>query len=77
MSLGVDVTVMMSQDAVPLTLGQEFSGYAHQIQACVERVDAVMPHLYELAIGEWPMCLCCCILAHTFFAIIMDSRVSV
>ena len=42
----------MLQDAVPLTLGQEFSGYAHQVQAGLERVEAVLPRLYELAIGR-------------------------
>ena len=41
----------MLQDAVPLTLGQEFSGYAHQVQAGLERVEALLPRLYELAIG--------------------------
>ena len=41
----------MLQDAVPLTLGQEFSGYAHQVQAGLERVEATLPRLYELAIG--------------------------
>ena len=40
-----------SQDAVPLTLGQEFSGYAQQIENSIVRVEATLPHLYELAIG--------------------------
>ena len=39
------------QDAVPLTLGQEFSGYVAQLNACLERIDTVMPELYELALG--------------------------
>jgi len=39
------------QDAVPLTLGQEFSGYAAQIDAALERLEGVLPPLYELAIG--------------------------
>ncbi|KAK7492275.1 hypothetical protein BaRGS_00016372, partial [Batillaria attramentaria] len=39
------------QDAVPLTLGQEFSGYAHQVEVGLERIESVMPRLYELAIG--------------------------
>jgi fumarate hydratase class II len=39
------------QDAVPVTLGQEFSGYARQIQLGVERIKAVEPRLAELAIG--------------------------
>ncbi|WP_099024037.1 class II fumarate hydratase [Mycolicibacterium palauense] len=38
-------------DAVPVTLGQEFGGYARQIEAGVERVRAVLPRLGELAIG--------------------------
>jgi fumarate hydratase class II len=39
------------QDATPLTLGQEFSGYAHQIRMGIARVEAVQPRLYELAQG--------------------------
>jgi fumarate hydratase class II len=39
------------QDAVPLTLGQEFSGYVAQLDADVARLDAALPGLYELAIG--------------------------
>jgi fumarate hydratase class II len=39
------------QDAVPLTLGQEFSGYVAQLDADLARVDAALPGLYELAIG--------------------------
>ncbi|MGO9152404.1 class II fumarate hydratase [Mycobacterium sp.] len=38
-------------DAVPVTLGQEFSGYARQIEAGIERVQACLPRLGELAIG--------------------------
>lgn len=38
-------------DAVPVTLGQEFGGYARQIEAGIERVHAVLPRLGELAIG--------------------------
>lgn len=38
-------------DAVPVTLGQEFSGYARQIEAGIERVRACLPRLGELAIG--------------------------
>jgi fumarate hydratase class II len=38
-------------DAVPLTLGQEFSGYAHQIRKGVERIGGALPDLYELALG--------------------------
>ena len=39
------------QDAVPLTLGQEFSGYVAQLDACLSRVEHVLPELYELALG--------------------------
>jgi fumarate hydratase class II len=39
------------QDAVPLTLGQEFSGYVAQLDADIERIEASLPGLYELAIG--------------------------
>jgi fumarate hydratase class II len=39
------------QDATPLTLGQEFSGYAWQIKAGIARVEAVLPRLYQLAQG--------------------------
>jgi fumarate hydratase class II len=38
-------------DAVPLTLGQEFSGYAAQVERCRERIAGCLPRLYELAIG--------------------------
>ena len=39
------------QDAVPLTLGQEFGGYAAQLDADVARIEQTLPGLYELAIG--------------------------
>jgi fumarate hydratase class II len=39
------------QDATPLTLGQEFSGYVSQLEHGVERISASLPHLYELALG--------------------------
>jgi fumarate hydratase class II len=39
------------QDATPLTLGQEFSGYAAQIADCIERVEGVLPRLMRLAQG--------------------------
>jgi len=39
------------QDAVPLTLGQEFSGYVAQLDADLERIEQALPGLYELAIG--------------------------
>jgi fumarate hydratase class II len=39
------------QDATPLTLGQEFSGYARQIEDNIDRVEAILPRLYRLAQG--------------------------
>lgn len=39
------------QDAVPLTLGQEFSGYVAQLDACIARIEHILPELYELALG--------------------------
>ena len=39
------------QDAVPLTLGQEFSGFVAQLDANIQRIERVLPELYELAIG--------------------------
>jgi fumarate hydratase class II len=38
-------------DAVPLTLGQEFSGYVAQLSADIERIEQTLPGLYELAAG--------------------------
>ena len=38
-------------DAVPVTLGQEFSGYARQIELGIARVEATLPRLGELPIG--------------------------
>ncbi|MDO5622683.1 MAG: class II fumarate hydratase [Paracoccus sp. (in: a-proteobacteria)] len=40
-----------TQDATPLTLGQEFSGYAHQVRMGIERVKLCLPGIYELAQG--------------------------
>ena len=39
------------QDATPLTLGQEFSGYAAQVEQAGEAITAVLPRVSELAIG--------------------------
>src|SRR3954471_8826414 len=39
------------QDAVPLTLGQEFSGYVAQLDADVAFIESTLPGLYQLAIG--------------------------
>lgn len=38
-------------DAVPLTLGQEFSAYVVQLNRDLERIENTLPHLYDLAIG--------------------------
>lgn len=40
-----------TQDAVPLTLGQEFSGYTTQVTNGIARVKAALPHIYQLAAG--------------------------
>jgi fumarate hydratase class II len=39
------------QDATPLTLGQEFSGYVAQLEHAERHIRATLPHLYELALG--------------------------
>ena len=39
------------QDATPLTLGQEFSGYAAQVGDCIERLESVLPRVFRLAQG--------------------------
>ncbi|MDU1892554.1 MAG: class II fumarate hydratase [Dysgonomonas sp.] len=39
------------QDATPLTLGQEFSGYAAQLCYAIEAIKATLPHLSQLALG--------------------------
>ncbi|MBX9470109.1 MAG: class II fumarate hydratase [Rhizobium sp.] len=40
-----------TQDATPLTLGQEFSGYAAQVASSIKRIEITLPGLYELAQG--------------------------
>ncbi len=40
-----------TQDATPLTLGQEFGGYAHQVAMGIRRVEMCLPAIYELAQG--------------------------
>jgi fumarate hydratase class II len=40
-----------TQDATPLTLGQEFSGYAKQVEKGIARVKMCLPDIYELAQG--------------------------
>ncbi|KAJ2234401.1 hypothetical protein H4R99_004024 [Coemansia sp. RSA 1722] len=39
------------QDATPLTLGQEFSGYTQMLSNSIERIEATLPRLSQLAIG--------------------------
>ena len=39
------------QDAVPMTLGQEFSGYARQVESSAERIRAALEGIYELPLG--------------------------
>ncbi len=39
------------QDAVPLTFGQEFSGYIAQLDCCIESIELILPGLYQLALG--------------------------
>jgi fumarate hydratase, class II len=39
------------QDAVPLTLGQEFSGYVAQLDICLKNIELTLTGLYELALG--------------------------
>jgi len=39
------------QDATPLTLGQEFSGYVSQLEHGIAHVEDALPHLQELALG--------------------------
>jgi fumarate hydratase class II len=40
-----------TQDATPLTLGQEFSGYAAQVASGIARIESTLPGLYQLAQG--------------------------
>ncbi|MGL3605239.1 class II fumarate hydratase [Rhizobium sp. G187] len=40
-----------TQDATPLTLGQEFSGYSAQVASSIKRIELTLPGLYELAQG--------------------------
>ena len=39
------------QDAVPMRLGQEFSGYEAQVRGAIERVEGALPGIYELPLG--------------------------
>ncbi|XP_053315021.1 fumarate hydratase, mitochondrial [Spea bombifrons] len=40
-----------TQDAVPLSLGQEFSAYVQQVKYGIQRIQAALPRIYELAAG--------------------------
>ncbi|VAH90783.1 unnamed protein product [Triticum turgidum subsp. durum] len=40
-----------TQDATPLTLGQEFSGYATQVKYGIDRIACTLPRMYQLAQG--------------------------
>ena len=42
--------VFILQDATPITLGQEFSGYVKQIEYGIARVEGTLIRVYELAI---------------------------
>lgn len=48
------------QDATPLTLGQEFSGYAQQVEYGIERVERSLSSLYRLALGGTAVGECVC-----------------
>ena len=39
------------QDATPITLGQEFSGYQSQLKKCIERIERALDEIYYLAQG--------------------------
>lgn len=39
------------QDATPITLGQEFSGYQNQVKKSIERIERALPSIYELPVG--------------------------
>jgi fumarate hydratase class II len=39
------------QDAVPMRLGDEFSGYAHQVESCAHRIESALDGIYELPLG--------------------------
>ena len=44
-----------TQDATPLTLGQEFSGYVQQLQFGIERVEATLPRYAQLQFPKGPV----------------------
>ena len=42
---------LILQDATPLTLGQEFSGYHSQLKKCILRIESALKEIYYLAQG--------------------------
>lgn len=48
------------QDATPLTLGQEFSGYVQQVEFGIQRLEAAIPRLSLLAQGGTAVGTVCC-----------------
>merc|ERR1712222_36323 len=49
--MGIKIGRTHTQDATPLTLGQEFSAYVQQLEFGIQRVEATLPRLYMLAAG--------------------------
>ena len=62
------------QDAVPLTLGQEFSGYVAQLDGGIARLEAALPGLYEIALGGTAVGTG--LNAHPEFAVRVAARIS-
>ncbi len=61
-------------DATPLTLGQELSGYVHQLDKAIERVNLVLPGLYELALGGTAVGTG--LNAHPEFAVVVAKKIA-
>lgn len=61
-------------DATPLTLGQEISGYVQQLDKAIERVNLVLPGLYELALGGTAVGTG--LNAHPDFAVIVAKKIA-
>jgi fumarate hydratase, class II len=62
-------------DAVPLTLGQEFSGYVYQLDQNIARINSALPDLYELALGGTAVGTG--LNTHPEFAVRVASRIAV
>ena len=62
------------QDAVPLTLGQEFSGYVAQLDGGIARLEAALPGLYEIALGGTAVGTG--LNAHPEFAVCVAARIA-